>query len=167
MPLENLLNAGFQAPRILFFSTALQKPIARIQKSVCNAVDQLQRCKVQFIHLGASPVCSRFAALPGAAVHQTVALCAQTLHGKWRASAVPQQPLQCCTVVCFDAAPRIHRYTTSREYPTQAPVSTRICAGMAPLPMDAIRASVAEFIGYASACGAIAHGLARAGLRHL
>ena len=39
-----------------------------------NAIDQLQRCEVQLIHLGTTLVSSGLAVLLGAAVHQSGAL---------------------------------------------------------------------------------------------
>ena len=44
-----------------------------------------------------------------AAVHQGGALFAKAVHGKGWAGAVPQQPLQCGAVVCFDEHTGIDR----------------------------------------------------------
>jgi hypothetical protein len=44
-----------------------------------------------------------------AAVHQGSALFTKTIHGKGRAGAIAQQPLQCGPVVCFDEHTGIHR----------------------------------------------------------
>jgi oxygen-independent coproporphyrinogen-3 oxidase len=59
-----------------------------------NAVDQLQRCEVQFVHLGATLVTGGLAALFGAAVHQGCALFAKAFHGKGWAGAIPQRSFQ-------------------------------------------------------------------------
>jgi len=46
-----------------------------------NAVDQLQRCKVKFVHLGTTLVTGGFAVLFGEAVHQGCTLFTQALQG--------------------------------------------------------------------------------------
>jgi hypothetical protein len=64
-----------------------------------NAVDQLQRCKVKFVHLGTTLVTGGFALLISASVHQGCTLFTQPFHGKGWAGATPQQALQGGTVV--------------------------------------------------------------------
>ena len=76
-----------------------------------NALYQFQRGEVQFVDLGATLVVGGLALLFGTAVDQGSALFAKALHGKWRAGAVAQQPLQGCPVVCLDADTGIHRET--------------------------------------------------------
>jgi hypothetical protein len=75
----------------------------------CDAVDQFQRCEMQFVHPGTAFVTAWLTLLFGAAVDQLSALFVKTIHGKAWSGAIAQEPIQGCAVVLLNAHTSIHR----------------------------------------------------------